>query len=73
MNDYKIKNYKKGDGGGPKYQLFEIAEMLGISHRLLSSKFGNDPNAPKIKIQYLQKRYYDKNEVISWYKKITNK
>ena len=59
-----------GKHGAPKYELSEIAVMLNVGRRVLASKFGTEPNPPKIKLQVGNKRFYDKDEVIAWYTNI---
>jgi len=59
-----------GKHGSPKYELKEIAVMLNVGGRVLASKFGTEPNPPKIQLQVGKKRFYDKDEVITWYTNI---
>jgi hypothetical protein len=67
-----FKNIHIGKKGPPKYELYEIAQILNIGHRLLASKFGTEPNPPKMVLKTKNKRFYDKDEVIAWYKNIDN-
>lgn len=67
-----FKNIHVGKKGEPKYELWEIAEMLNIGRRVLASKFGTEANPPKIVFQIRNKRFYNKDEVIAWYKNIDN-
>ena len=59
-----------GKHGAPKYELFEIAQMLNVGHRVLASKFGTELNSPKPVYLRGQRRFYDKDEVIAWYTNI---
>lgn len=52
----------------PLFELKEIAEFLKIEHLLLVSRFAHYAGSPKPKIIAIPKRYYDKDEVVAWFK-----
>lgn len=52
----------------PLYELKDIAEFLKIEHQVLVSSFGHYEDRPKPKIVALPKRYYDRDEVVKWFK-----
>ena len=52
----------------PLFELKEIAEFLNVEHSLLVSRFAHYAGRPKPKIIAIPKRYYDKDEVVAWFK-----
>jgi DNA-binding transcriptional regulator YiaG len=57
----------------PLFELKEIAEFLKVEHSLLVSRFAHYAGRPKPKIIAIPKRYYDKDEVIAWFKQTEEK
>ena len=53
----------------PLWQLWEIAQELGVPHRHLTACMSVAKDAPRpVLVPRKEKRFYNKNAVIKWFK-----
>ena len=57
----------------PLWQLWEIAQELGVPHRHLTALIATDKAGPRpVLTPRKEKRFYNKNAVIKWFKEKNN-